>query len=89
MNETIKQEVIIAPGVAESIVALAVAQVEGVAQIGSKTSSSGGLLSTCRASGLANRRTRYGSTTRLACCRIFWRRVLPMTACPFSIQIGS
>jgi len=42
MNETIKQEVIIAPGVAESIVALAVAQVEGVAQIGSRTSSSGG-----------------------------------------------
>lgn len=45
MNETNKQEVIIAPGVAESIVALAIAQVDGVAQIGSKSaSSSGGLL---------------------------------------------
>ena len=45
MNEIEKQEVIIAPGVAESIVALAVAQVEGVAQIGSKSaSSSGGLI---------------------------------------------
>lgn len=45
MTETDKQEVIIAPGVAESIAALAVAQVEGVAQIGYKSSSSGGLLS--------------------------------------------
>lgn len=45
MNQTEKQEVIIAPGVAESIVALAVAQVDGVAQIGAKAPSSGsGLL---------------------------------------------
>ncbi|MDR2035943.1 MAG: Asp23/Gls24 family envelope stress response protein [Coriobacteriales bacterium] len=45
MNETDKQDVIIAPGVAESIVALAIAQVEGVAQIGSKTTMvNGGLL---------------------------------------------
>jgi len=45
MNEIDKQEVILAPGVAESIVALAIAQVEGVAQVGSKTASvSGGLL---------------------------------------------
>ncbi|MCL2807275.1 MAG: Asp23/Gls24 family envelope stress response protein [Coriobacteriia bacterium] len=44
MNETEGQAVVIAPGVAESIVALAVAQVEGVAQIGSKVSQvSGGL----------------------------------------------
>ena len=48
MNETGKQEVIIAPGVAESIVALAVAQVDGVAQVGSKAAVtvSGGLLGT-------------------------------------------
>ena len=45
MNETDKQEVIIAPGVAESIVALAIAQVDGVAQVGTKaTTVSGGLL---------------------------------------------
>ncbi len=45
MNEADKQEVIIAPGVAESIVALSIAQVDGVAQIGSKTAKvSGGLL---------------------------------------------
>jgi len=45
MNEMDKQEVIIAPGVAESIIALAVAQVDGVAQIGSKpTSTTSGLL---------------------------------------------
>lgn len=44
MNDAEKQEVIIAPGVAESIVALAIAQVDGVAQIGSKSSPSGGLL---------------------------------------------
>ncbi len=45
MNETERQEVIIAPGVAESIVALAVAQVDGVAQIGPKaTPATGGLL---------------------------------------------
>jgi len=45
MNETDRQEVIIAPGVAESIVFLAISQVEGVAQVGPKTVSvSGGLL---------------------------------------------
>jgi len=45
MNEYDKQEVIIAPGVAESIVYLAITQVEGVAQVGPKTASaSGGLL---------------------------------------------
>lgn len=45
MSEIDKQEVIIAPGVAESIVALAISQVDGVAQIGSKTASiTGGLL---------------------------------------------
>ena len=55
MNETDNQEVIIAPGVAESIVALAIAQVDGVAQIGSKTSSvSGGLL------GALNKKTSGG-----------------------------
>jgi uncharacterized alkaline shock family protein YloU len=45
MNEADRQGVIIAPGVAESIVALAVAQVDGVAQIGSRAPSGGGLLS--------------------------------------------
>ena len=45
MNETDNQEVIIAPGVAESIVALSIAQVEGVAQIGSRTTQvRGGIL---------------------------------------------
>ena len=45
MNELEHQEVIIAPGVAESIVALAIAQVEGVAQVGQKAVSvSGGVL---------------------------------------------
>ena len=45
MNELQKQEVIIAPGVAESIVYLAISQVEGVAQVGPKMASvSGGLL---------------------------------------------
>ena len=45
MNEFDKQEVIIAPGVAESIVYLAITQVEGVAQVGPKTAYvSGGLL---------------------------------------------
>jgi len=45
MNEIDRQEVIIAPGVAESIVYLAITQVEGVAQVGPKTASvSGGLL---------------------------------------------
>lgn len=38
-----KSEVIIAPGVAEGIVALSISQVEGVAQIGSKAPSTGGL----------------------------------------------
>ena len=42
MNETDKQEVIIAPGVAESIVFLAIAQVEGVAHVGPKTASVSG-----------------------------------------------
>ena len=37
MNETDKQEVVIAPGVAESIVAVAASQVDGVAYLGSKT----------------------------------------------------
>lgn len=45
MSELDRQEVVIAPGVVESIVALTVAQVEGVAQIGSRTPSSGSLLS--------------------------------------------
>jgi uncharacterized alkaline shock family protein YloU len=44
MSVTENQEVIIAPGVAESIVALAIAQVDGVAQIGTKTTSGSGLL---------------------------------------------
>ncbi|MDR1088691.1 MAG: Asp23/Gls24 family envelope stress response protein [Coriobacteriales bacterium] len=45
MKSTDEQEVIIAPGVAESIVALAIAQVDGVAQIGSKAAPAGsGLL---------------------------------------------
>ncbi len=45
MSTTDKQEVIIAPGVAESIVALAIAQVDGVAQIGPKARAGDGLLS--------------------------------------------
>ena len=45
MNEIEKQEVIIAPGVVENIVALAITQVEGVAQVGPKAVAvSGGLL---------------------------------------------
>jgi uncharacterized alkaline shock family protein YloU len=45
MKAVENQEVIIAPGVAESIVSLAIAQVDGVAQIGSRTAAvSGGLL---------------------------------------------
>ena len=45
MNETDRQDVIIAPGVAESIVAIAVSLVDGVAQLGSKGATvSGGLL---------------------------------------------
>lgn len=45
MNETERQDVIIAPGVAESIVALAASEVDGVAQIGAKAAVvNGGLL---------------------------------------------
>ena len=56
MNETNKQEVILAPGVAECIAALAMAQVDGVAQIGTKSASvSDGLLSIlCKPTGNRN-----------------------------------
>ena len=46
MNELDKQEIIIAPGVAESIVAIAVAQVDGVAYLGSKPAPSKSVIAT-------------------------------------------